>query len=149
MSQSTDGQICFGISFPEGFEFPWDKADCWQENWWRNINNYKPLFDLHDNASDEDCKKYYEHRRAFDEQNPFPVTLINTCSGDYPMYILAIPTTCLTASRGYPKIFDPKSLTIEQKDIDGLLHFITKYIKFEDECEIDLNPKWYLSSYWG
>ena len=103
MSQSTDGQICFGIAFPEGFEFPWGDDS---EKWWRTINGYKPPFKLYTddnedyldelgNVTRERPEKridaYYEAQRRWDAKHPFPVLLVNYCSGDYPMWILAVP----------------------------------------------------------
>ena len=49
MGVSTDGQICFGIMFDEGFEFPWNGGEDDQdlESWWmEEVCGYKPPFEL-------------------------------------------------------------------------------------------------------
>ena len=42
MGVNTDGQICFGIKFEEGDEFPWEDVDGDYdlEEWWRRVNGY-------------------------------------------------------------------------------------------------------------
>jgi len=37
MGVSTDAQISFGVMFPEGYEFPWEKDEYdWDINtWWK------------------------------------------------------------------------------------------------------------------
>lgn len=39
MSQSTNGQITYGIPFPEGFQFPWndEKYEFSIQEWWTAV----------------------------------------------------------------------------------------------------------------
>lgn len=152
MGVSTDGKISYGIEFPEGFYFPWvDHDDI--EDWWLDVNGYKPPFEIYDEEgeyiggvrpSDETIKAYFESRRIFHEKHPLPVELVNTCSYDYPMYILALKGTVMTANRGFPKTFDPASLT-KGEDPNRLIEFCrTHNIDTGDK-----QPAWYLSSFWG
>jgi hypothetical protein len=142
MTTSTDGQICFGVLFEEGYEFPWDE-DPWNGNseaWWRDVNGYKPPFEMYNadgdylggvRPSQEKIDAYYAHRREWNKAHaPLPVEEVNVCSGDYPIYILAVPGTVKTAGRGYPVEIGVTDLAVK---IDAADAFAT----------------WYLSSFWG
>lgn len=182
MGQSTDGQLCYGIAFPEGFEFPWMEEDedgdivGDEEDWWLKENGYKPPFELYDKngeyapgiktkrvmghveAEDEKLvNSYYEHKREFKDQHPFPVEVINYCSGDCPMYILAIKGTFTRNSRGYPEVIDPAALKVTDEQKQVLIDFCKKYLQekidehngdYHDD-KIELEPKWLLSSCWN
>lgn len=148
MSQSTDGQICYGVLFEDGYEFPWENnIEDW---WWEEICGYKPPFDIYKNdrlipgVTEETKRKYYDHMFEFQGNHPIPVELTNYCSDDYPMYILAVKSSILSASRGEPESFNPEELKVTQEETNTLLDFINKYVS-KDE----FTPKWYLSSYWG
>lgn len=165
MGVSTDGQICFGVAFPEGFEFPWDKtADGDYERWWRGQLGYKPPFELYgpdgeyiagQKPSDARVTEYFKHKRDFDEANPLPVRVVNYCSGECPMYILAILEPFLKNSRGFPIGFDPSTLRVTEDQVGKLKAFIETYVEVEKDAleyfdgDKTLTPKWYLSSYWG
>ena len=153
MTTSTNGQLSFGILFEEGFEFPWDseKYSSDIEDWWMDIRgfvnplpnpfdedgNYKPGF------SDEDGAQYFLEIRKWCRDNPaVPVELVNYCSGDYPMFILAAKTK--TVSRGYPEEISPEFFADTEEAYQTLMAFVEEFgIAYEGE------PKWYLSSYWG
>ena len=145
MGVSTDGQICFGVLFEEGYEFPWDceEYDYDIDVWWDEMNGFNPPFPFNSSLSEEEQQKYFEYRRNFKKQHPLPVDTVNYCSCDYPMYILAIPKTWFIANRGYPVKFNPKELEVSQNEINNLLDFCEKYgLKFID------GPVWFLSSNW-
>ena len=153
MGVSTNGQICFGVLCEEGQEFPWDEYDG-EEEWWLKICAFKPslqVYDLHGNRlpgiTEAQCDKYWEEKRAFAEAHPLPVELVNYCSGDYPMYILAAKDTCQSASRGNAEEFAPAKLTVTPEQTEQLLDFCRKHIEWEGGNPPE--PKWYLSSYWG
>jgi hypothetical protein len=152
MGVSTDGQICFGIAFEEGFEFPWGDDD--EGNWWTDqVNGYKPPFSLYDDKGNflggkrppqDQMDRYYDHLREFEAAHPMPVKVVNYCSYDCPMYILAVPSSFMKNSRGFPKDFDPSKLVVSDQEREELLAFCRDHgIEFEGE------PKWYLSSLWG
>jgi hypothetical protein len=155
---STDGQICFGIKLEEGVELPWDQ-DEWEndiETWWRDgVCGYKPPFEMFDAAGEwiggkewpmEKRKEYYSHRDQFELSMPkLPIELVNYCSANCGMYIIAVPGTVNSCSRGYPQAFGPGDLEATEDQRLLLLEFCRKY-----EIEIgDEQPKWWLSSYWG
>jgi hypothetical protein len=155
MSVSTDGQICRGILFEEEFEFPWDhemyQGD--EEHWWRDINGYKPPLELYDakgeylngvKPSDDQIKTYYNAQKKFMEENHLPFEKVNAQSGEYPLWILAVPGSCKTASRGYPEELDISKLTVDDEKENKLVKFCQKHFP-----AAELDVKWYLSSYWG
>jgi hypothetical protein len=158
MGVSTNGQLCFGLVFEKGFCFPWDvdvdgddSGDI--EQWWRKVNGYKPPFELYTDdgngyvggvkPSEKKINEYYDTQNKWDREHPMPVMEVNYCSGDCPMYILAVPESFKNNRRGYPEKFDPKDLTVSQEGIDKLLKFCKDYdIEYEGE------PGWYLTSLW-
>lgn len=114
MGTSTDANLCFGVVIEEMQDTPWDDVDMSAEEWFE------------DNV---------------DEENP-PVALVNYCSDSHPVYILAVPRTVITASRGYPVHIDVKSLEVSKDDILRLENFCEQHnISYEE-------PRWWLSSYW-
>lgn len=157
MGVSTDGQICYGVILDEDEESPWQDEifDGDIDEWWvYYILGFKHSFEIYTQAgeyingvepSKDRINQYYQEKRDFEQANQkLPVELVNYCSGDYPMYILAIPDTCNSARRGYPEKFNPGKLTVTSEQIQVLLDFCEKYaIKYKGE------PAWYLSSYWG
>jgi hypothetical protein len=152
MTVSTNGEICYGIVFEDGFAFPWDDGI---EDWWlETIHNFRPsvqLFDASGNyikgvePSKEAIDAYFQEKRDFEKAHPLPVELINYCSGDYPMWIVALPDVGLRAKRGYPTSFNPAELVVTDEQRKTLLDFCKAHkIDIGDE-----QPKWWLSSYWG
>jgi hypothetical protein len=153
MGRSTDGQFSYGCVFEEGFEFPWDdeKYDGEIEEWWMDVlgfvnnvespydeaGNYKPGF----NSRSPEIGKFFQSRREWLKDNPIPVELVNYCSGDYPMYLLA--SKSITASRGGPT-------KVSQ---DFMLNAVTAHAQLTDfltTYSIDYDPDqvgWWLSSY--
>src|SRR5690348_13757855 len=104
MGVSTDGQICFGILLgdeEDDLELPWDDKRYEDlDDWWIDgVHGYKPPFELFDadgnyingeRPSEETIKAYYAPRWEFEKQHPIPVKLVNGCSGNYPVWILAL-----------------------------------------------------------
>jgi len=157
MTISTNGQICFGVILDEDNELPWDAEDFDGDidYWWTfAVLGLKRSFEMFTPDGDwiggkewpkDKSDQYYQERRDFEENNPkLPVELINYCSDEYPMYILAISETCYGARRGYPEKIIPVDLSVTNEQIAQLFDFCKTYgVKFEGE------PAWYLSSYWG
>lgn len=155
MGVSTNGQICYGVAFDEDYEFPWNKEhdgdiDAW---WLYGVLGFKHSFELFDAAgnylngrepSREESSRYFAESREFVASRPLPVELLNYCSGDCPMYALAVPGTVLTARRGYPAEFDPAALTVTDDGREALRKFCIDY-----GIELPQEPTWLLTSYWG
>jgi len=151
MGVSTDGQICFGNVYEEEFEFPWGDNDEGIEGWWRSQNGF--VDSIHDEKgdwingvkpTDEQYREYWKSQREFDAIHPLPVALVNYCSGEYPMWIIAVPSSCRSNSRGEALAFDPSELTVTDAEVEALKEFCVKYELIPAE-----GPGWYLTSYWG
>ncbi len=151
MSISSDGQLCYGLSFEEDTEFPWGEQEV--DEWWRDENNYTPSMKVYDaegqyiggvRPSDDVMKAYYAEQKAWEAAHPLPVEVVLHCSYDYPMTILAVPGTSKSASRGYPEPIDQSALTVTDAQREALLAFCREY-----EIEIPGEPKWWLSSMYG
>ena len=143
MGITSDGQISFGILFEEDYEFPW-YDDTEIENWWRIQQGYVNPFKIYTSdgnyindiePSSEEFNMYFNYRDKFDKAHPIPV------------FILAIPSTIKTCSRGYPEIIEPTDSNRRyNKDyMDKLLLEFCKTYSLQHENP----PKWYLSSYLG
>lgn len=153
MGVSTDGQICYGVLFDEDYEFPWIvDGDNDVDTWWRNKHGFTHSFELYDsegnylngvNPSKEQISAYYAEERSFDAANPLPVEVVNYCSCDFPMYILAVPSSTKSARRGYPEEFDPAKLTVTEQEKADLLKFCE-----ENGLAFVKGPAWFLSSLW-
>lgn len=152
MGVSADGRICFGLLFDEGYEFPWDESEMDIDDWWRDQHDWKPSRPIYDEKGnhlpgvlDADVKAYYKERREWDIAHPLPVELVNYCSGDYAMYILAIPGTGKRASQGDPVVISPAlDFVLKAKDRQAFLDFIQTH-----EIDPQAVPAWYLCSYRG
>lgn len=153
MTTSTDAIICFGMTFDEDREFPWDDDDDDIEEWWLNTIGYKKPFELFDKDGDyvdgmkpsmTKIREYYEKREEFLKKFPIPVKLVVHCSDECPMYIISVPGTTIIAKRGDPKCIDPSKLVVPAEKIEPVVEFIKKYLDID---EVVMN--WYLASYWG
>ena len=114
MGTSTNGQICYGVAFEDGYEFPWDAdydgdIDAW---WIYEVHGFKHSVEIFDTAgcylngrepSPDEVSRYFKEIRDFSEAHPLPVKLVNYCSGDCPMYALAVPSSFIRAGRGCPR----------------------------------------------
>jgi hypothetical protein len=156
MGVSTNGQICYGILFDEDYDFPWQEGDEDDdiEHWWvYTVHGFKHSFELYTEAGDyiggqrpaqDVLDRHYEEKHEFEKTIPgLPVELVNVCSCDYPQYILAVRGTEMTAYRGYPKVFNPASLTVTDEQKQALLDFCKAH-----NIEVPSEPEWYLSSLW-
>ena len=153
MGTSTNANICYGIVLEDGYECPWDglyEGDI--EAWWLAERGFKHSFEIFDAdgnylegapASDDAISNYFQEERAFQKANPIPVELVNYCSNDFPMYVIAVPGTVVTALRGNPTPFNPDNLLCNFDAEQAFLAFC-KHYDFPES-----RPGWVLSSYWG
>jgi len=153
MGVSTDGVICYGVYVEEDLPFDQEKHDD-EEEWWRHHKGYKRPFEMFtedgqwiggEEWPEEKCDEYFEHQREWDEANPMPFELVNVCSADCPMWVIAVPTMKTTACRGYPVVIDQGTLSTR-----GFSEEIERFREFLKEAfDITEEPKWFLGSYWG
>lgn len=171
MGQSTDAILVFGHEYGEDPEvFPWydeEEGDHDEEKWWYDQHGLaKRLTEIYEIWGEwEKDMPYAQHNErsaqfaaAFPELaaekealhearralGDMPVEVVRHCSGDYPMYILAVPGTKVRASRGHPEVIDPKSFitTISVDAWQGAAEFCKKW-------DIEFKPQWFLVSYWS
>lgn len=72
-----------------------------------------------------------------------PVDLVQHCSFDYPMYILAVRGTYLTASRGYAEKIAPEFINVPPENIEKAKKWCDDHrIKWQE-------PSWILASLYG
>lgn len=160
MGNSADAKLCYGFAVENGFEFPWEDDDI--EEWWRKVNSYAPPFECFKEdgeevlpgISDSQIHESFEHKWKWAKDNPLPFELVYTGTFDDPTFILAVPSSILTADWEHPERLEDNGSqrgkrgglpTITQGEIDKIKDFIAKY-------EIDIDPDshgWYLSAFYG
>jgi hypothetical protein len=152
MGVTTNGQLCFGIVLPEETELPWEDHEDGFEAWWRAENGFTnddiwgEDGERRPGITGKDIDAFFERERAFDAVHPAPVEIVNYCSGEYPMVIIAARGTVKTARRGHPvKIIAVDMMTVNLHAADDLREFVETY--FPEH--LGPGPEWYLSSYWG
>lgn len=155
MSVSTNGIICYGIRFEKGHAFPWD-AQPWngsEDDWWMAVNGYKPPFRVYDEMGrfpggvrppEDRVKAYHAHAIEWVKANPLPFELVNYCSMNHPMYILACPLAGTSCRRGYPERISAATLTVDPEKVLALIEFCARH-----GIVCPGSPDWYLCSYWG
>ena len=166
MGSTTYGQICFGVLFPEDYEFPWDSFEGAGgiDEWWRShVCGYSPPFQVFDREGNyidgeeppqEVIDEYYQHRRDFDEEHPLPFQVVNCSWVDDPRWVIAVPESCLSAEWGSPTEFKPENLAYPA--LESSARKLTEFCK--EHCQPwrewnngapNFTPKWYLSGYRG
>ena len=118
MGQSTDAILSFGInntSDDESTIYPW-------ANLFADIKRNE--------HEDEDSPPYL--RTGL-------IDIVQHCSCDYPMYIIAIRSTVKTAWRG-------QVVTVENLDVDP--DELQQFIEWCRGRGIEEDPKWFLVSNW-
>jgi hypothetical protein len=138
MGQSTDGCIAYGVVFEDGYEFPWDaepfNGDL--EEWWRVEQGF-------DASKGYPAEGWLDYQKQFDAAHPLPAQVENYCSGNYPMWLLAVPSSRRSASRGEPEKLDALP-DVTEAEKTALREFCAKYQLTPEKAE-----GWYLYSYWG
>ena len=150
---SVNGNICYGVLLDVDSDIPWEdeKYEFDIEVWWRKIKGFEQSREIYtddgerrlDGITEDDVKKHYAEEHEWLKDNPLPVELVNYCSGDEPMYILAYPDSVLTCYLGHP--LKVSSAVIDTDNAESLLI---------DFCKDHLiryvgAPELWLSSYYG
>lgn len=117
MGQSTDALLMYGIRLT-------DEADL-----------------EYDEEADEGSAAA---RLAWSGDDVDGVTIESHCSGEYPMYIIAIKATVIRAWLGHPKDIDPAKLVAQSEWADKLQAFVLKY-KLPTEGQMG----WIMASNWN
>ena len=95
--------------------------------------------------SEEDAKSGPSWMR-YHGTNEDGVCLVRHCSGDYPMFILAIPDTETRAWRGHPKLVPVAELPFSPDWDPTLLSYAEKH---RLEISGNAKPGWWLCSDWS
>lgn len=154
MGVSTDGQLCYGVLLEEGCELPWDAMDDY-ELWWRSVNGYERVVPLEELYADdgqrastftqERLEQQWAHQKEWGAANPMPFEVVNVCSEDYPIWMLAVRGTVHRAWRGDPKEIEPAMLELDSEAWEAFDEAMRKHLP-----DVSLERAgWYLSSYWG
>lgn len=159
MSISTDGQICYGILLEEDITFPWQDESYGGliEDWYcYGVLGFKHPFELLDShgdyidgikPSEERLTQYFQEKRDFLKKHPpLPVAMVNVCSWNNPVWIIAISESVIEANRGDPTVFRPMDLA-ENAPLKWNLT-LTDFCKTH-KIPFEGYPQWYLSSYWS
>lgn len=146
MGQSTDALLMFGINLGEGEEIEWPAAlvDGDEDSSYPDLEGYlagKAGLVRPEGADYKapEWAAYWAAKRTAEEA--CPVDLVSHCSGDYPMWILAVRRTVQRASRGYP--ITPVVDQIDHGEVQALRAFC-------DETGLPWSePRWLLCSDWS
>jgi hypothetical protein len=136
MGVSTNAYLAFGINLGE--ECP--------ESWGNGFDEYEYVKEktglvYPDGAKDSpEMDAYYQE--LFKRTKELPVEIVNHCSGNYPMYFVAVKRTVHTARRGYPEQIKPEDMVVSEQEIVTLRAFCEEQgIEWKE-------PVWHLFSYW-
>lgn len=137
MGQSTDALMAFGFDLgeelPEIFatdaEDGFDADEFLLRDYDAGVPDWTP-----DRPTDYWCKKYEALAKL-------PVDIITHCSGEYPMYFLAVRGTNRRAYRGAPIVAEQYQIGEDQ--IAALRAFCDKHgIEWQE-------PRWHIFSMWN
>lgn len=135
MGQSTDAILFYGFLFEGEDELPEFITDAGFDDFYEYVKSQSML------------PMYGEPGHSFEAQRKYrealPVDLVHHCSGDYPMYGLAVNGTVMTAHRGTP-------ITLENGLPDVADDMEQAFMSWAAERGIDApDPKWILCSNWN
>lgn len=137
MGVSTDALMAFGFDLgeelPESFIYDEEEGFEADEFLLRDYGTGFPEWQP-DGPSD-----YWKKRE--EALSKIPVDIITHCSGEYPMYFLAIRGTEHQARRGYPS--EAVQREIMSTEIDAMRAFCEKHaIEWQE-------PRWHIFSMWN
>jgi hypothetical protein len=143
MGVSTNASIAYGVDLeeelPEVIQRWLDEGDDRDtEEWLAHTSGWVPVpgddgYYLQD-ANGVSSWQYVEEH--------CPVELVYHCSDDYPMYIIAVRGSEITASRGYPKVIG--SLDVDEVKLEEATEWMAQHLP-----DIEWKPEWLLYSMWG
>ena len=149
MGQSTDAILAFGFDLGEelpdrlleaGGSYEDEGADGFE--WQKVAASLAGLAPPAEEWSEETKAQWREHWAACRAaEAAHPLTIIDHCSGDYPMRFLAVNGTCQRASRGNPHAIEIPP--IDPSSIEALRSFCETFgIEWRE-------PKWHIFSMWN
>lgn len=147
MTTSTDGILCYGFIINEGVDLPWnaEEYDGDFDSWYyTEVVPFKEPFTIDSDTNPAIKRHIIDLYYDFIDKNPAPFKLVNYCSCEYPMFVLAVAK--IKCERGNPTTINPlELLEYSEEDTKELKEFAVKY-NLIDETD---KPEWWLCSYWG
>ena len=140
MGVSTNAYLVFGVTLDEYDEDrePDFLQGC--EDFDGLLADDADLPPWRDDMTEAESDEYFRKERAI--VAAAPVDLVSHCSGEFPMWIMAVRGTQLTACRGDPTTVDPATLQVDPDRIKAAAAWCkAKGIEWED-------PQWILCSDW-
>jgi|SRR5688572_18153690 len=148
MGQSTDGLLFYGFEIPGSEDdeaLPFWKEDEDDDTDWEDFVAAKLGIKEPDVPYTEAAKPlyhiYWDQKRA--AVDALGVGVETHCSGDYPMYALAVKSASYTAYRGSPIKLSHDQL-LGRNEWDDALRRFCELVGIEYQT-----PGWVLASYWG
>lgn len=144
MGVSTNAILAFGFDlgeeWPEGLATPDNDEESGESNWIDFLNSISGLTEPETtNYKDPAWPAHWAAQRAFEKA--YPVTVEEHCSGESPMYFLALRGSVTSARRGYPTAIETPIVAAEQWQ--ALKTFCDTYgIPWQE-------PKWHIFSMWN
>lgn len=133
MGQSTNGTLVFGIDFGEELPEFLEEYSEDGDDWWEFTDAISGV--------EKDDPEGWDKRSKFRESHVADLVLY--CSGEYPMYILAVNGTETTVRRGDVEEIDPAKMTVSPEVIQKFKDFCGEYgVEWEE-------PRWLLCSMWN
>jgi len=142
MGVSSDGILVFGI--------PLDFEDTMEEDlpfmsgfddFGDMVAHEAGLPEWRGGMSDDESRKHWEAKRS--AESACPVNLVLHCSYEYPMWIIAVRGTEVSASRGMPELIDPELLNVSVDRIEAAKAWCESHdIQWRE-------PRWILCSLYG
>lgn len=146
MGQSTDAYAAFGFDLGDGEEIVWPPSlldpDGAEEYPYPDLESYikrrAGLVQPKGDAPQPEWNTYFAELKI--AETAFAIDLVSHCSGDYPMYIVALRRTVQRATRGSPTELTTVHTSVEE---------VAAMKACCDELGLEWQePKWLLFSNW-
>lgn len=141
-------QLCYGIAFDDDTKFPWGENGN-IESWWVGVIGFKPTVEICDNRgnwiggtepSADVIKRYYKEYLDFILENELPIEIVTHGHCDFPVTILAVKETVISAYPGHPKEISASDFQVPLDGKAALLKFCYDY-----GIEYETGPRWWMS----
>lgn len=154
MGNSARSAIIFGVIITDAPWFDYNN-DLDSETWWQKIKGYKPLENVFNDdgeyadpkPSQEQISAYFAHKDKWEKENPFPYIFerSGSCDDGDELNVLCFENIGIGGDWERPEPFSLSQLKPpEQNKIDEFIRFCKEY-----EIEFEVEPQWYLVSYYG
>lgn len=152
MGSDAKSSICYGVSFEDGADFPWEDN---LDDWWLKESGFKPPFELFDEHGEyingvrppeAKVDEYYDKKHEWEKQHPVPVDLVYCGSDEGHLTIVAIPSSVIRSDWEEPKELSTNLSLQREVGANDLKKFYRFYLKY---FKVIPDLKWYMSSYFS